>query len=253
MTSTADFATIASLSGDPARAAMLFALMDGRALTAGELAQAAGVTPQTASGHLRQLQTAGLLSVTAQGRHRYYALGGPEVAHMIEAITEVASLSLPKGKALFTGPRERDLRFARTCYDHMAGDLGVGLADALIETGAIEMTEGAALLTPRGLAVLAKAGVGTERLEARMGRKSGRVLCRACLDWSARRAHIAGLVGTVLFAHSLEEGWVRRRTGTRALEVTAKGHIAFRERFGVRLDAIEGPPGPGSRSAKSIK
>jgi DNA-binding transcriptional ArsR family regulator len=235
MINTNDFAEIAALSGEPARAAMLFALMDGRALTAGELSGIAGVTPQTASGHLSQMEKAGLVSVISQGRHRYFSLSRPEVAHMIEAIAEVAGLKATKTGTVRTGPREEALRRARTCYNHIAGALGVGLADALSRDGHVELDAEAALLTPSGLAFLERIGIDSAPVHERLHRRPGRVVCRACMDWSERRPHIAGLVGTILFDHSLLQGWVRRSPGTRALIVTPKGQSAFREHFGLRL------------------
>ena len=132
MTSNAIFAEIAALAGDPARAGMLHALMDGRALTASELARVAGIAPQTASGHLARMTAAGLLSVQKQGRHRYHRLASPGVARMMESIMLVASDLEPPRKRLTVGPREAALRRARTCYDHLAGKLGVALTDALV-------------------------------------------------------------------------------------------------------------------------
>lgn len=235
MPSTSQFARIAQLAGEPARAVILFALMDQRALTAGELAIRAGVTPPTASGHLRQLADAGLVAVHQQGRHRYFALASPEVAQMIEAIGEVAGGLASHPKPRSVGTKEQALRRARTCYDHLAGELGVGLAEALHAAGHIEIAGPAAMLTPSGLTRFGEIGVDTAPIEARMARRSGRILCRACLDWTERRPHVAGLVGQVLFEHSLHAGWVRRRTETRALEITAKGQSAYRELFGLEL------------------
>ena len=132
MASNAMFAEVAALAGDPARAGMLHALMDGRALTASELAHVAGITPQTASGHLTRMTAIGLLSVEKQGRHRYHRVATPGVAHMLESIMQVASDLEPNRKRLIVGPRDAALRRARTCYDHLAGQLGVALADALV-------------------------------------------------------------------------------------------------------------------------
>ena len=136
MLTTTDLAATAALVGDPARAGMLLALMDGRALTASELAQAAGVTPQTASGHLARLAAAGLLATQRQGRHHYHRLASPAVAHMIDSIMQVAQVAAaPLRRPVVTGPRDKAMRAARTCYDHLAGQLGVRLADALGERG----------------------------------------------------------------------------------------------------------------------
>lgn len=235
MINTNDFAEIARLAGEPARAGMLFALMDGRALTAGELSDIAGVTPQTASGHLARMEQAGLLSICNQGRHRYFSLARPEVAHMIEAIAGVAGFQASAVRTARTGPREQAMRRARTCYDHIAGALGVGLADALSRDGHVELSADAALLTASGLGFFKRIGIDTGSIHQRLQHRSGRVLCRACMDWSERRPHIAGLVGATLLNHSVAEGWVRRMPGTRALAVTPKGQLVFRQTFGISL------------------
>jgi DNA-binding transcriptional ArsR family regulator len=230
------FAEIAELSGDPARASMLHALMDGRALTATELAKAAGITPQTASGHLNRMTSVGLLSVEQQGRHRYHRLATPSVARMLESIMEVAAELEPDRSRLTVGPRDAAMRRARTCYDHLAGRLGVALADALTSRGHIELTGDAGLLTESGFAFLGGLGIDTAPLLARRTRRSGRVLCRPCLDWSERRPHLAGSVGAAICAHSLTSGWTRRLDGTRAVQITPKGERIFRENFGARIE-----------------
>jgi DNA-binding transcriptional ArsR family regulator len=230
MASNAEFAEVAALAGDPARAGMLHALMDGRALTASELAQAAGVTPQTASGHLMRLTRAGLLSVEKQGRHRYHRLASPAVAEMMESIMQVAAKARPQGRAVFTGPREAALREARTCYDHLAGRLGVSLADALVDGGHVELAADAGLVTDSGMALLERLGI-----DMGAGRSAKRLLCRPCLDWSERRPHLAGVVGAALCAHLLGDGWIRRVDGTRAVAITPKGRRKLRESFGLSL------------------
>ena len=230
MASTAQFAEIANLAGDPARAAMLDALMDGRALSATELANVASITPQTASGHLAQMANAGLILVQKQGRHRYHRLANAQVAQMVEAIMQVASNLAPTAKPVRTGPRDQALRTARTCYDHIAGRLGVALADALVSGGHAEISLDGALITPKGLTFLS--GM---RIDLTTPPKSKRVLCRPCLDWSERRSHLAGTVGTALCQHSLASGWIRQSEGSRALTITRKGEAAFREHFGVVL------------------
>ena len=197
MASNARFAEVASLAGDPARAAMLHALMDGRALTASELARVAGVTPQTASGHLARMTAAGLLQVAKQGRHRYHRLATQAVAQMIESIMQVASGLEAMRPAPATGPRDAAMRAARTCYDHLAGHLGVTLADALVAGGHVELTHDAGLVTDSGIALLGRIGIDVALLTAHHG-KTTRVLCRPCLDWSERRAHLAGAVGAAL-------------------------------------------------------
>lgn len=235
MASNAMFARVATLAGDPARAAMLHALMDGRALTASELARAAHITPQTASSHLLQLTQAGLLDAQKQGRHRYHRLASPAVAQMIETIMQVASDLEPGRPKLSVGPRDAALREARTCYDHLAGRLGVALADAMVAEGRLELTSEAGELTNEGVAFLEDVGIDISRALTRRTRRSGRVLCRPCLDWSERRPHTAGVVGAAICAHSMESGWIRRQPDTRAVALTPKGERVFRERFGARL------------------
>ena len=235
MASNAMFAQVASLAGDPARAGMLHALMDGRALTASELAHVAHVTPQTASGHLARMTAVGLLRVEKQGRHRYHRLASPAVAQMIESIMQVASGLEPARPSLSVGPKDAALRAARTCYDHLAGRLGVALADALVAGGYAELASDAGEVTGAGLALLARIGIDVDALLVHRGKRPARVLCRPCLDWSERRPHLAGAVGAALCAHSLGEGWVRRIRDTRAVAITPKGQRMFREVFGVEV------------------
>ena len=234
MASQSLFAEIAALSGDPARASMLHALMDGRALTATELARAAGIAPQSASSHLARMTAVGLLAVEKQGRHRYHRLATPSVARMMESIMQVAADLEPDRKRLTVGPRDAALRKARTCYDHFAGQLGVALADALVEQGRVELTSEAGILTEAGIAFLGEIGIDTAPMLARGTKRSGRVLCRPCLDWSERRPHLAGTLGAVICAHSMEQGWTRRIEGTRAVDVTPKGARVMHEKFRVR-------------------
>lgn len=231
MVSQARFAEVAALVGDPARASMLHALLDGRALTATELACVAGVTPQTASGHLAGLTRVGLMAMVKQGRHRYHRLASAEVAEMMESIMRVAAGDQPPLKRLTTGPRDAALRAARTCYDHMAGGLAVSLADALIKRGHVEIADDAGLVTATGLAFLGDIGIDVDALQDK--RRSTRVFCKPCLDWSERRFHLAGAVGSALRHHSFEQNWVRRIGDGRALTVTPKGRSAFRQHFGV--------------------
>jgi DNA-binding transcriptional ArsR family regulator len=235
MTTNARFAEIAALAGDPARVGMLHALLDGRALTATELARAAGVTPQTASGHLSRLTRAGLIAVHQQGRHRYHRLASATVAQMMESIMQVAALAAPPPARMFTGPRDAALRQARTCYDHLAGRLGVALADALVDAGHVELTDDAGLLTETGAAHLKRAGLDVEGISGVNGKRPKRVLCRPCLDWSERRPHLAGALGAALCSHCLDKGWIRRIDGTRAVAITRKGEQGLRDAFRVSL------------------
>jgi len=236
MASTAAFAEVAAMAGDAGRAAMLHALMQGRALTASELARVAGIAPQTASGHLARMTECGLLAVAKQGRHRYHRLASPGVAHMIEGIMQVASELEPPRKHLSVGPRDAALRQARTCYDHLAGRLGVSLSDALTSAGYAELSDESGVITERGLAFLEHLGIDVSAMRERTSMRSGRLLCRPCLDWSERRPHLAGVVGAALCAHSFAEGFVARIDGTRALQVTPKGRRIYREKFGIRFE-----------------
>jgi DNA-binding transcriptional ArsR family regulator len=234
MVTTSSIAEVGTLVGEPARAAMLQALMDGRALTATELAGVAGITPQTASFHLGRLCESGLVSVLSQGRHRYHRLAAPQVAHLLESLMLVAGGTLTPRTATRTGPRDEALRTARTCYDHIAGQLGVGIADAMRQQGFVEMDEDAGILTQDGAAFLDRLGVDLRRgTETR--RTRALPLCKLCLDWSERRPHFSGRLGAELFRHTLASGWVRRRIGSRALEVTPEGKRIFRDVFRVAL------------------
>jgi DNA-binding transcriptional ArsR family regulator len=235
MVSNARFAEVASLAGDPARAAMLHALMDGRALTASELARAASVTPQTASGHLARMATAGLLALEKQGRHHYYRLASPAVAQMIESIMQVALVAEATTRPVVVGPRDAALRAARTCYDHLAGHLGVALADALEQEGRIELSGDGGLVTETGLKFFDRIGIDVGALAQRRGRRPARLVCRPCLDWSERRPHLGGGIGAALCAHSLASNWIRRLPSTRAVAITPKGERVFREQFSARL------------------
>jgi DNA-binding transcriptional ArsR family regulator len=236
MTSLATFAEVAALAGDPARAGMLHALMDGRALTASELAYIAGITPQTASAHLARMATAGLLSVEKQGRHRYHRLASLAVAQMMESIMQVASGPGSTRPPRVIGPKDAKLRMARTCYDHLAGRLGVALADALVGGGHVELAGDGGLVTDIGVEFFDRIGIDLDAAATRSGIRSARILCRPCLDWSERRPHIAGRVGAALCAHSLGQGWIRRIKETRAVTITPQGERVFREQFRVQLE-----------------
>jgi len=230
MSNNAKFAEIAALAGDPGRASMLNGLMDGRALTASELAQLAGITAQTASSHLTRMTDAGLLAVEKQGRHRYHRLASPAVAQMIESIMRIAAPGVA-AKPVRTGPRDAALRAGRTCYDHLAGHLGVAITDALVDAGHLELGLDAGEVTESGRALLDRAGIDMAALTA----ARGRILCRPCLDWSERRPHLAGAIGAALCSHCFERGWIRRVDGTRAVTVTPNGQRQLRETFGVSL------------------
>jgi DNA-binding transcriptional ArsR family regulator len=233
MPSSTMVAQIAALTGDPVRAGMLNALMDGGAMPATELARIAGVTASTASGHLNRMTALGLLAVEKQGRYRYHRIATPSVARMVESIMQVAAELESAAPKRSMSPGDAALRRARICYDHLAGRLGVAVADALVARRHIELTGDAGLLTESGVAFFGDLGID---LEGRRIRRPSHILCRACLDWSEGRLHLAGSVGTMLCAHSLREGWARRIPGTAALRITPRGERVFREKVGVRFD-----------------
>jgi len=234
MVNTNQIAQTAAAVGEPARAAMLAALMDGRALNATELAEIAGVTRQTASFHLNHLLSLRLVKVEKQGRHRYHRLANGDVARMLEGLMQLAAgrAGSDAARVLSVGPRDEAMRAARTCYDHLAGRLGVAITDALVANGAVELDDDAGLLTDAGVTLLDRIGIALPG-GAAGGRKPTRPLCRPCLDWSERRPHLAGQLGAAICAHCFERGWVRRVRGSRAVEITPKGRSAIREVFHV--------------------
>lgn len=234
MPTTAKLASVAALLGDPARASMLQAMMDGRALTASELAHVAGITPQTASSHLARLTSAGLLAMEKQGRHRYHRLATPTMARLLENLMHVAAEIEPVRRTVVTGPRDAALRAARTCYDHLAGRLGVAIADALVAAGHVELDSDAGIVSPSGLALFDRIGLDIARFETEPPTKKRRLLCRPCLDWSERRPHLAGKLGAAICQLSFDNGWIRRVEASRAVMITPKGQRAFREMLGVR-------------------
>ncbi|HVV66018.1 MAG TPA: helix-turn-helix domain-containing protein [Rhizomicrobium sp.] len=212
-------APVAALAGDPARANMLSALIGGKALTAGELAREAGVTAQTASAHLAKLLDGGLVEALRQGRHRYFRLAGTDVAEMLETMMSVAERA--GHVRTRTGPKAPELRKARICYDHLAGEMGVALYDRL--TRARILTGGdAPTLTRRGADFAARFGLDVDALESER-----RPLCRACLDWSMRRHHLAGALGAALLARLFELKWARRDRASRAVLFSPEGERAF--------------------------
>ncbi len=222
-------AEIAALVGDPARANMLQALMSGRALTASELAFHASITAQTASGHLGKLTASGLLGMTKQGRHRYYRLASPLVGRMLESIGAVAAV---QGAPRHRPPSRLDdaLRNARTCYDHLAGRLGVALADSLQRAGHVTLSEDGGVVTRRGEKFLAEFGIDLA------GAASGRrCFCRPCLDWSERRTHLAGALGAKLAERCFDLGWIERVKHSRAVAIPRKGEAGFRKLFAIDL------------------
>ncbi len=221
-------AEIAALVGDPARSNILTALLDGRALTASELAYFAGVSPQTASGHLAKLTQSRMLALEKQGRHRYYRLATPQVGRMIESIMEVAAAAPERYRP--ASHADAALRTARTCYDHFAGRRGVGIAAALRERHYVVLSEEAGEVTEAGVDFLE--GFGLDLAEARRHR---RAFCRTCLDWTERRPHIGGAVAAALAQRCFALGWFRRQRDSRALTITPAGTAGLVEVFGLSL------------------
>jgi DNA-binding transcriptional ArsR family regulator len=226
----ADVAGVARLIGEPARAAMLDALLSGRALAAGELGRVGGVSAATASEHLARLREGGLVDVVAAGRHRYYRLAGPDVAHALETLALISPRrpvrSLRQSRAAAA------LAVARTCYDHLAGQVGVALHDALVTRGALAAGGDGYRLTGDGAELLS--GVGVDIAEASAARRS---FARPCLDFTERRPHLAGALGAALCARLLADGWlVRPAADQRGLRVTGRGRDRLATHFGVRLE-----------------
>ncbi len=228
MTADVNMAAIAALAGDPGRSNMLTALLGGKALTATELAAIAGISRSAASEHLAKLTEGHLLSVTAQGRHRYYKLAAPEVARMLETMMTLAA---GQDRLRRATPRiDPALREARTCYDHIAGRLGVALADALVARGSLLLSCDAGELTASGRAYL----LDELGISLKGNGRTRRLLCRPCLDWSERRLHLAGIVGAALYGRLSALGWFERGQG-RALIVTSKGRLGLSEVFGIEF------------------
>ena len=233
MVAAANLVEVAALVGDTARATMLNALMGGQSLTATELAYGANVSRPTASGHLGKLVAARLLTVIHEGRFNYYRIASPLVATMLESIKVVAALQVP--------PRHRPrsanddaIRFARSCYDHLAGKIGVAVTDALVAMGHIVLTDQGGEVTPSGGRFLSAFG-------ADPGPRTRRIFCQPCLDWSERRYHLKGLVGARILDRLLERGWLKCVAGSRALQLTSSGKAGFSEIFQIEI-SDEGVP-----------
>jgi DNA-binding transcriptional ArsR family regulator len=227
MLADADLSAVAELM-TAHRATMLLALLGGSALTAGELAARAGISRSLASSHLSKLLDGGLVAVDQLGRQRHYRLADPRVAEVIEGMLTIAP-GRPAG-SLRESTRGRSLRGARTCYDHLAGELGVGLTDSLERQRLLDCADGAFALTAAGERRLESLGIPIGAL-----RHERRAFARPCLDWTERRPHLAGAVGAALAGHALAQQWVSRIPGTRALRVTDRGRRGFLQEFGLNL------------------
>jgi len=222
-----DIAMVASLVGDPARANMLTALMTGRALTASELAQEAGITPQTASSHLSKLEAGRLIEPEKQGRHRYYRLADPDVAGVLEGLAGLAARA--GHMRLRTGPKDPALRRARICYDHLAGDLGVQMLDSMRTQKLVRQKKQDIELTPEGARFLEK----NLQISQDMLAHPRRPVCKACLDRSERRHHLAGTLGAAMMSRFTELKWAARdqAPGSRVVNFTRVGEKRFAALF----------------------
>lgn len=216
-----DISQIAALIGNPASANMLMALMAGPALTATELAQEAGLMLSTASGHLARLQKAGLVTTARQGRHRYFRLADPDVAHALEGLMPVAARA--GHMRVRTGPRDPGLRRARSCYDHLAGALAVQTFDRLTDRKLVVRRGEDLRITDHGRRFFARRGIGVDALE-----RGRRPLCLCCLDWSERRFHLGGALGAAILDKIVENGWAARDAKSRIVRISASGERKLR-------------------------
>jgi DNA-binding transcriptional ArsR family regulator len=220
-------AEAAALIGDPARANMLSALKDDDVLSATELAQVAGVAPNTASGHLSKLVDARMVMVERKGRHRYFRLASAEVSDALESLEALAENIAPRHRP--KSPQDAEIRYARSCYDHLAGRLGIQLAQALVRLEYIDETARGFDVSGTGASAFAALGIDLDALKAKRRR-----LLRPCPDWSEGHVHLGGSLGAKLFEHFCLQGWFKRRRVNRAVVVTPKGRAQFREKFGVQ-------------------
>src|SRR5258705_3726437 len=223
-----DIAMVAALVGDPARSNMLTALMSGRALTASELAHEAGITPQTASSHLAKLESGGLIEQEKQGRHRYYRLADPDVAGVLEGLSGLAARA--GHMRVRTGPKDPALRRARICYDHLAGDLGVQMLDSMKRQKLVRQQQHDIKLTPEGARFMAN----TLQIDAETLAHPRRPLCKACLDWSERRHHLAGVIVAAMTTRVTEPKSAARDStpGSRGVNFSRNGEKRFAALFG---------------------
>lgn len=223
---TVDLEGFARTLGDATRIRMLRLLMEGRALTAKELAYGAGVEPATATAHLRRLLEGGLIAVAAQGRHKYFRLASPRVAELMELLMAVA----PHARVKAPTPRvEAALRRARMCYDHLAGELGIGIADALVRRGVLRKEEDSFAVTRKGAGWFAELGIDLDAIRGKRRRFAAQ-----CLDWSERREHLGGALGAALAERLVDLGWITRRRNSRAVSLTEFGRRKLAEHFALR-------------------
>jgi DNA-binding transcriptional ArsR family regulator len=221
-----DISFVAALISEPARGRILVALLDGRSLPATELAQRAGVTAQTTSSHLAKLTEGGLLQVIPQGRHRYYRIANARVAGLLESMAGFAP-----NRQTENSKSRSPIQNARTCYNHLAGSLGVRMTEAIVDRGLLREVGRDYQLTKTGAQWFSGLGIDVGAL-----RKSGRVFARQCLDWSERRNHLAGALGSALAGQLFEDGWIERMRESRAVRITELGRGELKRRLGVECD-----------------
>jgi len=224
MENSPNIARIGALLGDNTRARMLSTLMHGKALTASELARDAGVTAQTATTHLAKLESGGLLALRKQGRHKYFTVASEEVATLIESLMGMTARD--QATPILTGPRDENMRKARVCYNHLAGGKSVQLYDSLLNREYLVLRDGDPVLTETGQKFVEDFGIDLKQLQ-----QSKSPLCRACLDWSERRSHLAGSLGRAFLSQFETLRWVRRGKG-RIITFSVQGEQAFKKMFG---------------------
>jgi len=243
MVAAANMVEVAALVGDTARATMLAALMSGQSLTGSELAYIAHVSRPTASEHLAKLVEARLIAVARRRRFNYYRIASPLVARMLESMKAVAAIEVPP-RHQPRSARDDALRFARTCYDHLAGRVAVALADALVARGYIVLGDDGGEVTADGARFLGEFGANL--------RPQRRIFCRPCLDWSERRCHVAGHVGAEICRCCLQRGWFMRERDSRVLRLTSAGREGLVDAFGVELTPPLAPSRAGGTSASPL-
>ena len=245
MVAAANLVEVAALVGDSARATMLSALMNGRSLTAKELAYCADVSRSTASGHLGKLVGARLLTVTRHRRFAYYRIAGPLIAAMLESIGVVAAMEEASPRHQPRSAHDEALRFARSCYDHLAGTIGVAVTDALVAKGHIVLTDEGGEITSSGESFLSALGVD-------LTPRTRRIFCQPCLDWSERRYHLKGFVAARILDRLLELAWLKHVSGSRALQLTPSGRAGLCETFQIETGDGEWGNRPRGRSEADL-
>lgn len=220
------FIKTATLIGDPTRAAIMWILLDGRAFTATELSIAVNTSPQNISMHLAKLLDANLLSVEKQGRHKYYRFSSKEVAYVVEAMANL----IPKPEIQSKKETEKypPIKYCRSCYDHLAGKIGVAVTDSLLSQKIIIESQNDFEISPQGEKWFSDFGINTEEAQ-----KQKRIFLKPCLDWSERRNHIAGSIGSLLLNKMINEDWLRRTKDSRAIIITGKGEKELLKYFNV--------------------